>query len=210
MPKSSKTPLPEELTLAYELHGNCYLNITFRCTLRCAFCPKYNGTWEVQGYDLRLPGDPEIAEVLAAVGDPARYKEMVFCGLGEPTRRLDGLIEVARELRARGAKRIRVNTDGLANLIHGRNVAPELAEVVDALSISLNAQDEFTYVRHTRPKRAGAFEAVLDFAARARDAGMEVTLTAIDGLEGVDIAACEKIARDLGVGFRRRVLDVVG
>jgi len=210
MPGSSKKPLPEVATLAYELHGNCYLNITFRCTLRCAFCPKYNGEWEVQGYDLRLPGDPAIADVVAAVGDPARYNEVVFCGLGEPTRRLDALMEIARELRARGAKRIRVNTDGLANLVHGRNVAPELAAVVDAVSISLSAQDEFTYVRHTRPRRAGAFEAVLEFAAGARDAGIAVTLTTIDGLEGVDVAACERIARDLGVEFRRRVLDVVG
>lgn len=199
---------PEPI-IAYELRGACYLNITNRCTLRCAFCPKHNRTWEVQDYDLRLAREPSTAEVLAALGDPTRYREVVFCGLGEPTTRLDVLLAVARAVKARGV-RVRVNSDGLANLVHGRDVTAELAQVVDALSISLTAQDPATYARHTRPKRHGTFPALLDFARRARDAGLEVTLTAIDGLDGVDIGACEAIARDLGVAFRRRVLDVVG
>ena len=195
--------------IAYELHGNGYLNITSRCTLRCNFCPKHQKTWEVQEYDLRLHREPSVAEVLDAVGDPAKYKCIVFCGLGEPTQRLDALLEIARTLKRRGA-RIRVNTDGLASLIHGRDVAPEMAEVVDAVSISLNTQDAELYARHCRPKRGGTFEAMLDFARRAREAGIDVTLTAIDGLPGVDIGACEAIARRLGVEFRRRVLDEVG
>ncbi len=209
MPNSAAHPTASEMTLAYELHGNCYLNITWHCTLRCAFCPKFNGTWEVQGYDLLITREPSVEALLTAIGDPTPYKEIVFCGLGEPTLRLDTLLTVAQAMRAAG-KRVRVNTDGLANLVHGRDVTPELAAVVDSLSISLNAQDEATYVRHTRPKREGAFAAVQAFAVRAREAGMEVTLTAIDGLEGVDIAACEAIAGQLGVKFRRRVLDRVG
>jgi len=206
---STRPVPPPEPTLSYELHGNLYLNVTWHCTLRCAFCPKFNGEWEVQGYDLRLRREPSVTELIEAIGDPAPYHEIVFCGLGEPTLRLDVLLEVAAAMKKAG-KRVRVNTDGLANLVHGRDVTPELARVVDAVSISLNAQDEATYVRHTRPKRAGAFAALQDFAARARDAGMEVTLSAIDGLDGVDINACERIARDLGVKFRRRVLDAVG
>lgn len=195
--------------IAYPLHGNCYLNITSQCTLRCAFCPKYNRSWEVQSYDLRLHREPTVEEVLEAIGDPGKYKEIVFCGLGEPTVRLGALLAIARELKRQGA-RIRVNTDGLASLREGRDVTAELAGVVDSLSISMNAQDEATYVRHTRPKREGAFAAMLEFARRAHERGMAVSLTAIDGLEGVDIAACEKIAGAIGVAFRRRVLDVVG
>ena len=205
----AKTPMPEQPTLAYELHGNCYLNITYHCTLRCAFCPKFNGTWEVQNYDLRLPAEPTVEQVLQAIGKPERYREIVFCGLGEPTRRLDVLLAVARTMKDAG-KPVRVNTDGLANLVHGRDVVPELAEVVDTVSISMNAQDASVYERHTRPTLEGAFPAMLDFAARARDAGIDVSLTAIDGLEGVDMDACRAIAEELGVGFRRRVLDVVG
>ena len=195
--------------IAYPLHGSCYLNITSSCTLRCTFCPKHNRTWEVQEYDLHLEYEPSADEVMAAIGDPAQYREMVFCGLGEPTKRLDTLLDIAARLKQSGS-RVRVNTDGLANLVHGRDVTPEMARVVDAVSISMNTQNEEDYIRHTRPKLKGAFSAMLDFAASARNAGMEVTLTAIDGLEGVEIEKCEAIARDLGVGFRKRVMDEVG
>ncbi|HEX9801957.1 MAG TPA: TatD family nuclease-associated radical SAM protein [Gammaproteobacteria bacterium] len=195
--------------IAYRLHGNCYLNITSQCTLRCGFCPKYNRSWEVQSYDLRLHREPTVEEVLTAIGNPAQFSEIVFCGLGEPTVRLDALLAIARALKAQGA-RVRVNTDGLANLREGRDVTPELAEVVDSLSISMNAQDAALYNEHTRPKLRGAFNAMLEFARLAHERGMAVTLTAIDGLEGVDIEACRKIAESLGVGFRRRTLDVVG
>jgi TatD DNase family protein len=209
MQSAEKSDKAYKSIIAYPLHGNCYLNITSQCTLRCAFCPKYNRSWEVQSYDLRLHREPTVEEVLEAIGDPGKYKEIVFCGLGEPTVRLDTLLAIARELKRQGT-RIRVNTDGLANLREGRDVTPEMAEVVDTLSISMNAQDEETYIRHTRPKKEGAFAAMLEFARLAHERGMKVSLTAIDGLEGVDIAACEKIAAELGVGFRRRVLDIVG
>lgn len=195
--------------IAYRLHGNCYLNITSQCTLRCGFCPKYNRTWEVQSYDLRLHREPTVEEVLAAIGNPGEFREIVFCGLGEPTVRLDALLAIARALKEQGA-RVRVNTDGLANLREGRDVTPELAEAVDSLSISMNAQNAAVYNEHTKPKLRGAYAAMLEFARLAHERGMEVTLTAIDGLEGVDIAACEQIAGSLGVGFRRRVLDAVG
>lgn len=195
--------------IAYPLHGNCYLNITSQCTLRCGFCPKYNRSWEVQSYDLRLHREPTVAEVIEAIGDAAQYREIVFCGLGEPTVRLNAVLTIAQALKEQGA-RVRINTDGLANLREGRDVTAELAAVVDSLSISMNAQDAATYNKHTRPRLRGAFNAMLEFAALAHERGIEVSLTAIDGLEGVDIDACKGIADSLGVNFRRRVLDVVG
>ncbi len=196
-------------TLAYRLHGNCYLNITWHCTLRCRFCPKFNGSWDVQGYNLWLQNEPDVDQILAAIGDPAGYNEIVFCGYGEPTLRLDVLLAVADALKQQGA-RIRVNTDGLANLVHGCDVTPRLAQVVDAVSISLNAHDEQLYDYHCRPKRHGAFLALQNFARRAREQGIDVTLTAIEGLGEVSIPACEKIASELGVWFRPRQLDQVG
>lgn len=195
--------------IAYSLHGNCYINLTSRCTLRCAFCPKFNKNWEVQGYPLRLRQDPSVSQILAAVGDPRAYREVVFCGLGEPTLRLAELLEAARKLKQAGA-RIRLNTDGLVNWVYQRNVVPELATCVDALSISLNAQDEATYNRHCRPPEVGAYPELLEFILCAHEAIPDITLTAIDGLEGVDIAACEALAERFGVKFRRRVLDEVG
>jgi len=195
--------------IAYTLHGNRYLNITSRCTLRCAFCPKFNGSWEVQQYELRLYDEPSVADIVTAAGDPSCYSEIVFCGLGEPTRRLDVLLEVAGLLRKEGA-RIRVNTDGLANLVHDRDVTPEFAGLVDAVSVSMNAHDELTYNRHCRPRHPQAFSAMLEFSRRVREHVPEVVMTAIDGLPGVDITACQGIADETGVTFRRRVLDVVG
>jgi TatD DNase family protein len=195
--------------VGYTLHGNRYLNLTHRCTLRCAFCPKFNGTFVVQEHDLLLAREPTLEELCDAVGDPARFRDIVFCGLGEPTLRLDVLLAVAERFHGRGA-RIRVNTDGLASLVHGRDVTPELAGKIDALSISLNAQDEETYVRHCRPSRPGAWQAVQDFARSAARYVPDVTVTAIDGLPGVDVAACARIAERLGVKFRKRTLDDVG
>lgn len=196
--------------IAYPARGNCYLNITSRCTLRCRFCPKFNHLWVVDGVNLRLRQEPSVEEVLAAINDPRAYNEIVFCGLGEPTLRLYEMVEIAAELHQRGARRVRLNTDGLANLVYNRDVTPDLEGPVDALSISLNAQNEAIYNRHCRPTLPGSYDAVLEFADRARDFVPDVTLTAIDGLEGVDIAACERIALDLGVKFRRRVLGTVG
>ncbi len=207
--KAGKQP-PKEI-IAYELHGNCYLNITWHCTLRCAFCPKYNGEWVVQGYDLRLLREPDVDEIMRAIGDPSPYKQIVFCGLGEPSLRLDTLLDVARQLKTvQPATRIRINTDGLANMIYEDDVTPRLAGLIDELSISMNAQNETVYKQHCRPKRDGAFEAMLDFAALATRHVTNVSLTAIDGLEGVDIAACEKLCQQRGLNFRRRVLDIVG
>jgi len=201
---------PSPATIAYSLRDNCYLNVTSRCTLRCRFCPKFNHVWVVGGANLYLRREPTVAEIIASVGNPPAYEEIVFCGLGEPTLRLYDVIEIAAELHQRGARRVRLNTDGLANLVYGRDVTPDLEGPIDALSISLNAQNEAVYNRHCRPTLPGSYGALLEFADRARDYVPDVTLTAIDGLEGVDIAACERIAQNLDIKFRRRVLDVVG
>ena len=199
----------ENQQLSYVIGDSLYLNITDRCTLECAFCPKTQGVLQVHEYDLTLDHRPSSQEIIAAIDNPAAYKEVVFCGYGEPTLRLKVLLEVAKYIKAHGG-RVRVNTDGLANLANKRNVLPEMADCVDALSISLNAQNAEVYDRHCQPARAGSFEQMLEFVAEAPTYIADVTATAIDGLEGVDIEACRKLAEARGVKFRRRVLDVVG
>lgn len=197
--------------IGYTLRGNRYLNVTSRCTLRCAFCPKFNGEWTVQDYRLRLHAEqePDTKTLLAAAGEPGQYREVVFCGLGEPSLRLYTVLEVGAELRRLGV-RVRLNTDGLANLVHGRDVTPDLEDSIDAVSISMNAQDPEIYERHCRPPQPDAYPAMLEFAERAREFVPNVTLTAIDGLPGVDIDACRAVAERLDVGFRRRELGKVG
>lgn len=196
-------------SVSYSLNGNCYINITNRCTLRCHFCPKFNHIWKVRGYKLRLRRQPTVAEILVSLGDASGYKQIVFCGLGEPTLRLKELLTVAKDLHAKGLS-VRLNTDGLANLIHGRDIVPDLIGHIDALSISLNGQNEAVYNKHCRPARRGAYKSMLAFAESASKSIPDVTLTAIDGLDGVDIKACQTIASQMGLKFRARRLGVVG
>ncbi|OOG23697.1 radical SAM protein [Thioalkalivibrio denitrificans] len=196
--------------VGYTIRNQRYINVTNRCTLRCAFCPKFNKVWEVKGHGLRMRDEPDVEEMIAAAGDAGAWDEVVFCGLGEPTLRLDEILQVAAAVRTAGARRVRINTDGLANLVHGQDVTPRFAGLIDALSVSLNGQDPAVYDVHCRPQHAGAWGAVLDFVRHARRHVPDVTITAIEGLPGLDIQACEAIARDLGVNFRRRVLDEVG
>ena len=195
--------------ISYQIENNLYLSITDRCTLECAFCPKTLGDMKVKGYDLSFDHRPTAEEIIASIDDPTRYDEVVFCGYGEPTLRLNVLLEVARDIKARGG-RVRVNTDGLCNLVHKHDTLPALAECVDALSVSLNAQNQEVYDRHCRPNLPGSFDAVLSFLRDAAKHIDDVTATAVDGLDGVDIPACEALAKELGVKFRRRTLNQVG
>ena len=196
-------------TLSYTIGDNLYLNITDRCTLVCEFCPKTQGSLQVHDYDLSLKHRPEYAEIVAAIGDPKDYAEIVFCGFGEPTLRLKILLQLAAYIKENGGK-VRLNTDGLACLVNKRDVLPEMQGLIDAVSVSMNTHKEDLYIRHCAPQLQGAWAAMLDFLERAPAYIPDVTATAIDGLEGVDIRACEKLAAKLGVKFRARQLDIVG
>lgn len=196
--------------IAYPIRNSLYLNITDRCTLQCRFCPKHTEQGPVvHDFDLSLDHRPEASEIIQAIGNPADYDEIVFCGFGEPTLRFKVLMEVARWVKAHGGT-VRINTDGLANLVNKRDVLPEMQGVVDSLSVSMNAQSPDIYSRHCQPALPGSWEAMLAFLEEAPTYIPEVTATAIEGLEDVDIQACEQLAKQRGVAFRRRQLDKVG
>jgi len=196
-------------SIAYALNGNCYVNLTNKCTLRCKFCPKFNKQWDIKGYNLHLQDDPTVKHVIEAIGDPAQYKEIVFCGLGEPTMKLNKLLWLAKTLKKQNT-RLRLNTDGLGSLVNGMDITQKLADNIDAISISLNAQNEEIYNLHCRPPQMGTYNALLDFIDAISKKMDDVTLTAIDGLSGVDIQACKNIAAKYKVNFRKRTLDNVG
>lgn len=195
--------------LVYDIGNKRYINLGKHCTLKCTFCPKTQGSWDVHEYNLSLNKQPKGEDIIPLIGDPKEFEEVVFCGYSEPTLRLKELLIVAEHIKKQGG-RVRVNTDGLANLVHKRNILPEMAKCVDALSISMNAQNEDIYNKHCQPGLPNAFDAMLDFVEESVKYIDDVTATAIDGLEGVDITACEKLAEDRGAKFRRRVLDIVG
>ena len=195
--------------IAYPIRNSLYLNITNRCSNRCTFCWK-NASFVVKGHDLELSREPDAQEILTAVGDPKKYGEIVFCGFGEPLLRLDLVKTVAAELKKEGAK-IRIDTDGQANLVYGRNILPEMKGLVDAVSVSLNAENAQKYHRLCRsPFGEKGFEGVLDFLREAKKVIPEVTATALT-MPGVDLEACRKLAEEeLGVKFRPRAYDEVG
>jgi len=199
-----------EQQIAYTIDDRLYLSITDRCTLECAFCPKQDDDYRLHEYDLRMQFRPSTADIIAAIGEhPENYAQIVFCGYGEPTLRLNVLLQVAEYIKGRGGV-VRINTDGLANKFHKRNVLPEMKGLVDSLSISLNAQNETVYNQHCQPQLAGSWEALLEFIKQAPTYIPDVQVSAIDGLEGVDISACQSLVESLGAKFKYRELDKLG
>ncbi|KPL05233.1 hypothetical protein AMJ85_12075 [candidate division BRC1 bacterium SM23_51] len=192
-------------SIAYVLGDSLYLNLTNRCTNDCVFCARTTAC-RLGEYDLRLPREPSAAEIIAAIGDrPDAFHEVVFCGYGEPTIRLEPLLWVGQWLKAHGVKRVRLNTNGHGNAIHGRSIVNELASVVDVVSVSLNAAAASEYTRLCRPSEARFdFDEVCRFIAEAKAAIGEVVASAV-AYPGVDLEACRALAEDtLGVCFRRR------
>ena len=198
----------QSFRIAYMIRNSLYLNITNRCSNRCSFCAKFED-FTVKGHNLLLEGEPSFEEVMAAVGQPAGIDEVVFCGYGEPLIRLDLLKRVATELKQRGF-RIRINTDGQANLVHGRDILPELAGLVDSISVSLNAPDSDTYERICNTPFGGAgFGAVCAFISEATRYIPRVMASAVT-VPGVDMDACRVLAESLGAEFRVREYAELG
>ena len=194
--------------IAYRIRNSLYLNITNRCSNRCSFCAKFED-FTVKGHFLKLIHEPDFLEVMTAIGDPAGYDEVVFCGYGEPLLRLDLIKKVAAELKKKGVA-IRINTDGQANKVHGRNILPELQGLVDCVSVSLNAADSATYASLCNtPFGRGGFEAVCDFLREAKKHIPKVVASAVT-VPGLDIEAVQRLAESLGVEFREREYAEVG
>jgi TatD DNase family protein len=200
--------IPKQGMITYPIRNSLYLNITNRCTAACTFCVRYHTDF-VKGHNLRLADEPAAEDLIREIGDPKRYAEVVFCGYGEPLLRLDVVKAVSAEVKRQGGK-VRIDTNGHANLIHKRNVLPELSGLVDAVSVSLNAQNAEVYEKLTQPKFGiETYESVKDFIREAKKYIPDVTATVVSA-PGVDVEACGKIADDLGVKFRVREYNVVG
>lgn len=200
--------------LAYVLGDALYLNLTSACTLACTFCPKIrDDDWVVGGFDLRLgrpPSADEVWEAALRAGIDGR-EEVVFTGLGEPTRRLDVLLDLTRRLRAAGVGRVRVDTDGLASLREGKDVPALLAAAgVGAVSVSLNAPDAVTYARLC-PSRYGeeAYAAVQAFIRGCVGRIEDVAASAV-AMPELSEERCRRAAEALGARFRWRPYDRLG
>ena len=199
----------EKSRIAYWLDNSLYLNITDKCSNNCWFCFR-NFKQGVGGFNLKLEREPTPSEVKAELETALRLKrwgEVVFCGFGEPTARLDVLLEVVQWLRKRlgGSVSIRIDTNGHGYALNkGRDVAQELhAAGVNKVSVSLNGHNEVSYAENCRPQVKGGFVAVLDFIKEAKRNGLDVEVSAVRMLE-VNIEKVGKIAKSLSVPLRVR------
>ena len=197
------------MTITYQVKNAVYVNLTNRCPCNCTFCLRQNGPGVFGSGPLWLEREPTLEETMESLGqwDFTRFREVVFCGYGEPTERLDILLAVAAHLKERDpALRIRVNTNGLSDLINGKPTAPLFVGKVDCLSISLNTDDPAEYLTLCRPRFGeAAYPAMLKFTKEAAAILPSVVMTVvgepITSLEKQE--RCRKIAE--GVGARLRV-----
>lgn len=194
--------------IAYEIRDSLYLNITNMCTNNCVFCVR-NDTNFVKGHNLKLDKEPDLDEILKAIGDPAKYKEVVFCGYGEPTTRLDIVKAVAKWVKAKGVK-VRLVTNGHGDLINSRPIVGELVGIIDKVSVSLNADTQEKYDEICLPKfGVESYKHVVEFIKNCVSHNIDTEATCLD-LPGVDIDKCENIAKSAGAVFRLRRYGVTG
>ncbi len=207
MPKTTLMIEDDKPKTVYWLDNNLYLNITNQCSNNCWFCFR-NFKKGISGFNLRLPRDPTAVETIAELQKilPLKqWNEVVFCGFGEPTTKLDVLLLIANWLQENLSRvPIRLNTNGHGCALNkGRAVVKELkAAGISRVSVSLNGYDKETYDENCRPKISKAFYAVLDFVGEARtELETEVTVAR---MPEVDIQKVKAVANSLGVQLRVR------
>ncbi len=204
-------------TLVYLLDEKIYINLTNNCTNRCVFCLRQDKD-DVCGQQMWL--DSENFDANAVIeqleqtikkqldaGKPQSLNEIIFCGYGEPLLKLELLKEVAQYIRTNYPQtKIRVNSNGHANAVYKRNVAPELKPLIDDISVSLNASNAQEYNELSQPNIENAYDAVKDFIKSCADAGISTTASVVENYKGkhLDLEECEKIAMSLGAKFRVR------
>lgn len=198
------------MTILYRVHNNLYVNLTNRCPCACTFCLR-NDMDTVSEYDdstLWLEREPSVQEVKEEFDkfNMEDYEEVVFCGFGEPTERLDALLEIAEFAKEKFGVKVRVNTNRMANLIWNRDVTPEFEGRVDTVSISLNNPDPVKYQELVRCKfGAGSFDAMLKFAEDVHKYVPNVVLTTVETtISKEEEEKCAEICKKLGVTYRIR------
>lgn len=196
------------MNITYVLDNKLYLNITNKCPCSCIFCIRKNGDGAYGSDSLWLDHQPAIDEVTESLSKENldKYDEIVFCGFGEPTAELDILKSTAKYIRKRTKTKIRINTNGLSDLINGReNTVEEMKGLFDVVSISLNGSTAEEYCRVTRPVFGEkAFECMLRFAKRAKEIFPSVLLSVVDVIDEAEIEKCQNLCDSLGIKLRVR------
>lgn len=195
-------------TILYEVHNNLYVNLTNKCPCACTFCLRQTRDHMENSGSLWLEHTPTLEEVVAEFDkfDLNKYGELVFCGFGEPTEALDVLLETARFVKEKYNKPVRINTNGLGDLVNGKEVAPLLKGLVDTVSISLNTPDAKKYQELVRSKFGDvSFDAMLSFAKKCTQYVPNVVLTTVaTTLTKEEEEKCAAICKEIGAQYRIR------
>ena len=195
------------MTIFYPIGDSLYVNLTNKCPCRCVFCVREEHETVGNNNSLWLDHDPSMEEIKADLErfNLDDYKEIVFCGFGEPMMRMDDLIETAKYIKSKADIKTRINTNGLGDLIHEKNTAECIKDCIDSVSISLNAPDKESYCRVTRPKFGEqSFEAMLKFAEECRDCGINIAFSVVDEITPEEIEKSKELAESLRVKLRVR------
>ena len=199
------------MTVLYEVHNGLYVNMTNRCPCACTFCLRQEKDFVGNADSLWLEREPSADEVISEFEkrDLSKYDEIVFCGYGEPTERLDDVLKVCEYLKKRTDLPIRINTNGMSDLINGRSTAAEFEGKIDVVSISLNTPDKARFYELTRSKfGADSFDAMLKFAGEVKNHVKKVVLTTVSTtITKEEEARCADICRSLGVEYRIRPFE---
>lgn len=191
----------------YDYGRGLYANITNRCPCRCEFCIRDMTDSLGSADSLWLKREPTVEEVIAMLKewDLNAYEELVFCGYGEPTERLDDLLAIAGYVKANTDLSVRINTNGLSDLINGKETCPMLEGIIDSVSVSLNQSDAEKYTELCHPKFGpAAYDAMLKFTKDVQRYVPHVAMSVVGVIPEEDIEKCREIAAGLGVPFRVR------
>lgn len=195
-------PVDDPPKVVYKIGKNLYINLTARCTNNCYFCPKNHG-FHVAGHNLKLDREPDEKEILQNISEQDNYNEIVFCGLGEPTLRVDLMLSLAEALKEKKLP-LRLNTNGQGNLINKTDLTKKIFGLIDVVNVSLNAHDEKTYNKICRPQFGErVYDEVIDFARRCKQIGINTIFSVVD-IPEVDVEACKKIANTIAIPLRVR------
>lgn len=199
------------MVILYEVHDNLYVNMTNKCPCACVFCLRQTRDEMNSSGSLWLEREPSVEEVKAEFEkfDIDKYKEIVFCGFGEPTERLSDLLEVCRFIKEKYKKTIRINTNGLSDLIHGKDTAPMFEGLIDIVSISLNTPNKERYLELTRSKFGiESFDAMIRFAGNVKKYVKQVILSTVSTtLTEDEEKQCAEICKKIGADYRIRPFE---
>jgi len=193
------------MVITYRFGNGLYINMTNRCSNDCTFCIRRLGDSVGDAESLWLPREPSREEVLEDIKkrDLTMFDEIVFCGYGEPTERLDDLLWICEQLKKTETITIRVNTNGHASLIADYDTAPLFANLVDKLSISLNAASAEEYNKLCSPVFGiETYQGIIDFAKKVKEYVPDTVLSIVGGTTDAD--TCAMAAKQIGLPLRVR------